>query len=97
MDICFFPNPLLKDIITYFRFDNMAVGGLIAIFFAQGQGHRLMAFFRLKGVLYMLLAISFLHTLFPIPYGGGLGPYVYGGMLLAVALQPGALPILNNK
>jgi peptidoglycan/LPS O-acetylase OafA/YrhL len=75
----------------------MALGGLLALYYVKFDKHRISAFFKNRYSLYLALVLSFCVTLFSIPFASPFVPFVYGFLLLALAMQPGAIPLLNNS
>ena len=90
----------LKLYITYFRFDCMAGGGLLAWLYYSRKGEAFLSILTKPPLLYTLAFASLAATLLPdcmdeVYYT----PFLislYGCFLLALGMQPGRMPWLNH-
>lgn len=95
-----FPDRFFSKCLEYFRFDCMAMGGLVAVYYHGGRWKTQLGFLQNPVFLYSLAVLSLVVTLYPDPinrtYYVPVLSAVYGLLILALALQPYRMTWLNH-
>lgn len=96
----FMPSWTFVKALEYFRFDCMAVGGLVAAYYYHGHWQTRPTFLQNPAILYALAIACLVLTLMPDPmprvYYFPILSVLYGALILALALQPYRMDWLNH-